>query len=359
MQVISDIGEKEAIASLITPLLKTPGKGIGIGDDAAVIPLTDSLAVVLTIDRIPHQLVAYVKGVMTDYDVGRYLIVANLSDLAAMGAHPVGVLVSLCLPLDYRIHDLREFVRGVADAAKEYGAPVIGGDTKSGPSANFVAAAVGTIEYSKAMRRSGARPGDAIMVTGTPGAFGAGLAYLLIAKEAGLKLPKQDEHELLQKLTHPVPRLEEGSFLAQSGFANACQDISDGIGQTLVEIAAMSSVGCEIHSSLLAKACPKAAIQISSFCECGIEDILLGPGADFELLTAVPPRKVPKIQEAFSARGWPLHKIGQFCDTGMVLVRESGDREPLRGMGWEHFAGESDVDSIRSSYERGGERSSK
>ena len=210
---LTALGEKGIIRDLIRPLFAVDSLEVGLGDDAAVLKVADNLSIVLTIDKIPPQLVAQTLGVMTDRDVGRYLVVANLSDLAAMGACPIALLLSICLPIDFTKERLKAFLEGFAEASREFSVPVAGGDTAGGAATAFVAAAVGRIEPGTALRRSTAQVGDVIFATGRPGSFGTALAYFLVAKPRGEYLPPEDEAFLVEKLCHPTPRLEQGKLL--------------------------------------------------------------------------------------------------------------------------------------------------
>lgn len=352
MTKISDIGEKQLIASLIRPLFTRLKKGVevNIGDDAAVLQLTDSLSLVLTIDKIPEQLVAHSLGIMDLCDVGRYLVVANLSDLAAMGAGPIALLLSLCLPQEFETENLEMLTRGIAETAAHYGVPVVGGDTGGGSAISLVAAAVGTIMPGKALTRGGAKPDDVIFSTGYPGAFGTALAYLLAAKPAGLKYSDDQEKGLFKKFLQPEPRLKEGKKLSELGLVNACQDISDGVGQTLIEISDMSGLGFSVRSDLLLEAAPSSIFEIAAFSNCSPEAIMLGPGADFELLFSVPPDKKEELIKIFKEENWRLHRLGKFIEKGHEIVSADGTKKQIPQLGWQHFTGRTDIENIRSKY---------
>lgn len=349
MPNLSSIGEKELIRTIILPLFSSNKIEVGVGDDAAVINIADEISLVVTIDRIPDNLIGYKYGVMNEKHLGRYLAVANLSDLAAMGAKPIAMLTSLVLPNDFDIIKLRDLLEGINEEAIKYGAPVVGGDTKGGPFRSFTITALGIIQPGTALTRKGAKVGDKIFVTGQPGLFGTALAYLLAARPAGFTLPPEQEQFMFKTFTEPTSRINEGILLRTIGCVHGCQDISDGLGQTVLEIAEASGTGFQLNKEDLLELASREALSISQSCQINIEDIILGPGADFELVFGVPPTDVPLIEEAFSKKGWAISCIGEFTDSGYFIIDKQGKKiKPPQG--FSHFSGLSDDNKIRDVY---------
>ena len=353
MARLSAIGEKGLIASMIRPLFGDAAVDVGVGDDAAVVSLQNGPSLVLTIDKIPEQLVAVSLGLMDDYDVGRYLVVANLSDLAAMGADPVAFLMSLCLPADLPQERLASLLRGIGDAASDYDTPVVGGDTGGGSAISLVGVAVGTVSGNAPLTRCGARPGDVLLATGSPGTFGVALAYFMVARPAGLRLPTHEEDLLRDKLAKPVPRLKDGRLLRQLGLVTACQDISDGVGQTARELSQESGVGVLVESRSLIASSQVDVSAVARACNVQAAEIMLGPGADFELLVAIPSERAAEATEALHRSGQVLSCIGHFTDSGCSVAMADGSRLPIPETGWSHFSGLPDLERIRKVYSRG------
>lgn len=349
MGSIAGLGEKRLIAEIIRPAFAAGTAEVDIGDDAAVVSIPDGASVVVTTDKIPERLIAYGLGLMDDAQLGRYLVAANLSDLAAMGATPAALLLCLCLPPDYGLDKLRQLVQGAAAAAREFDTPIVGGDTGGGSALCLSATAIGWAPRGTSLQRSGAKPGDRLLATGMPGKFGTALAYYLVARPAGCELSAEAQRELCGALCVPSPRVAQGTFLRASGKAHACQDVSDGVAQTAHELADASGLGVQIDLGQLIAAAPSCAGEVAKRCSAGIEMVLLGPGADYELMFAAPRENCDWIVDEFRRRAWPVSIIGEFHD-GERLIRDvDGTTRPLPH-GWQHFSGKSDVDAIRSTY---------
>jgi len=351
---VSDVGEKQIISSLIMPLFRSVADTVevGVGDDAAVIRVSADLSLALTIDRIPQDLVAYKLGLMDEYHLGRYLVSVNLSDLAAMGAMPLCILLSLCLPKSFSMDALRGLLQGAHDRARASGASVLGGDTKHGTSLNLVAAAVGTIPSGSALTRGAANPGDLLFCTGRPGLFGMALAYFLVAKPSGLALPPSAESTLRSKLVSPQPKTAEGCLLRLTGRVQCCQDVSDGVSQTVRELAAASGVRCVLDWGVLREIGGEEASTIASHCDCAVEDVLLGPGADLELVFTARPDAREAIEGTMRERGVEVHVIGH-CEQGEgTAISCEGSQTADRHRGWEHFGKLSDLSALRNLYKR-------
>jgi thiamine-monophosphate kinase len=350
---ISSLGEKELIRRLFQPAFTGAFRlEVPIGDDAAVVALPSGRSLVATIDKIPERLIAHQLGLVTYEHLGRYLVAANLSDLAAMGADPLGILLSFCLPSSFGLKDVEDLTLGISSTCARYEVPVLGGDTGGGSAPSLVAAALGTLPSGTALRRDGACPGDVLYSTGTPGTFGVALAYYLVARNEGLILETTDERLLLARFRAAEPQLLAGRMLRDSGVVRACQDISDGVGQTALELATNSGCAVELDIALLSQAGPTFASKVAEACECPIERLLLGPGADFELMFAARPDDAASIESLFAEANIRISPIGRFVDGSGGFGRYSnGEIRPLPEIGWKHFTGKSDLDSIRSTYQ--------
>jgi thiamine-monophosphate kinase len=355
MPNLQSLGEKEIIKSFISPMFSNNNVEVGVGDDSAVIQITNDISLVATIDRIPENLVAYQYGVINEEQLGQYLAVANLSDLAAMGASPLGMLMSLVMPSDFDVKKLQGLLTGINNEARKYNAPVLGGDTKGGPSRSFTIAALGTIPSGTSLTRRGARSGDKIYVTGKPGQFGVALAYTLVAKENGLKFSHSKEKKIFEPFITPRACIEQGKYLRELGIVKGCQDISDGISQTVKEIAEASGVGFTLDLDKLISLASEDAMIISRFCDCDIADILLGPGADFELIFGVSPSDAAFVEKGFSEKKWDIHCIGEFSNSGYFVVDKQGNKR-VPPEGFSHFSGLSDDKKIANSYSSHGQK---
>lgn len=253
---------------------------LGVGDDAAVVDSHAGRKLVVAIDTI-------VEGVHfladTDAaDIGYRALAVNLSDLAAMGAEPAWMTLSLSLP---RANEqwLGGFATGLFELADEYNVALIGGDTVRGPLVITVQIA-GWVEADKWLTRSGARPGDLLFVSGIPGEAAAGLAVIqrrIVGGEPAAFL----KHRFLR----PRPRLELGRQLRT--VATAAMDVSDGVLTDLKKLCAASGVGAQLSVDLL----PESAAMNELFEADECLQYALGGGDDYELLFTLPPERASSV----------------------------------------------------------------
>jgi len=249
-------------------------------------------------------------------DVAWKLVAVNLSDLAAKGARPMGVL------LGFTLGDAnwdRAFADGLGHALAAFGIPLLGGDTVSAPARVLGLTAIGRAERVPP-NRSGAAPGDQLWVTGTIGDAGAGLKALL----EGIAAPA-----LVERYRNPRPRLEAGERLVP--FVNAMMDVSDGL---LIDTARMAEAsGCRAMIALEAVPLSEAFLAFSG--EARIEAATAGD--DYELLFAAAPDAAPAILALSEEIGLPFSRIGGFAAGARLGLTEDGAHVPLPDrLGFEH-----------------------
>jgi thiamine-monophosphate kinase len=293
-------------------LARWSGIAHGIGDDGAVLDVPAGSHLVASVDTSLEG-VHFRRDWLTLREIGYRATASALSDLAAMAAQPLAMLLALSLPAD-RLDDAAALGDGVGDAARDSGCAIVGGDTTQAPQ---LALSVTVLGYAVApVRRSGARAGDAVYVTGRLGAAGAALVWL----ERGETPPAP----LRERYAHPVPRIAEARWLAARG-ASAMIDISDGLASELRHLAAASGVGIavELERVPLAGDLPPAAAAVS--------------GEEYELLLTAP----HELDAAAFTRAFnlPLTRIGQVTDAagGVVSITHRGTRVDL-GAGYDHFS---------------------
>ncbi len=246
MTIINKFRERDII-SLITGLLEPESKTgsvcrpvVGPGnDDCAVINVGGSGLLVATTDML-HRKADFPSG-MTPYQMGWMSIAVNLSDIAAMGARPVGIMTALGLPPGLEVDLVKELVTGMSACARRYGTQIIGGDVDRHDELTIVGSALGMVDAGQLAMRKGAKPGDMVCVTGELGTAGAALEALQQGREV--------DPEVLEKFYMPVPRIVEGMALAGSGCLTSMMDISDGLALSLHDLAAASGVGFHIRAS--------------------------------------------------------------------------------------------------------------
>lgn len=318
---LSDLGEfgfLQRVARWVPP----GSAAVGIGDDAAVVDVPTGSSVVATAD-------ALVEGVHFRWewskpaDVGYKSVTANVSDLAAMGARPRWLLVTICAPPSISEEKLRELYEGVLAACGDYGTEVVGGDTVSADKLLLAVTALGEIAGDP-LRRSGAKTGDILAVTGPLGRAAAGVNLLL--SQDPKRVSPEDALACMQAHTRPVARVAEGLALMETG-AHAAIDVSDGLASDVRRLTEASGVGAEIDVERLPVA--SEAKRIADARGWDVERMVLGGGEDYEILVALPADQI-------AAAGIELLEIGRIVDEGLWLVRE-GRREPLDLEGWDHF----------------------
>ena len=301
---------------------------LGIGDDGAVLAVPAGQELVAAIDTMVEG-VHFLPGT-TAADLGWKSLAVNLSDLAAMGASPAWALLALTLPRADTAF-IEGFVDGFMQLAQPYRLALVGGDTTGGPLCITVAVH-GFVPPGQALTRSGARVGDAVLVTGTLGDAVAGLY--------ALRNPPHDEGRraelrqvLLDRLTRPTPRLSAG--MALRGQASACIDISDGLLADLGHICSASGVGAELEAARLPRS--SALLELHSDEE-SLEFALSG-GDNYELCFTVPAQRLEQVQSDLSRLGCGVTRIGRIVEGSGVRVRgEDGDWLTPKSQGWDHFA---------------------
>ncbi|MGH2580234.1 MAG: thiamine-phosphate kinase [Actinomycetota bacterium] len=311
-----------------------PGVQVGIGDDAAVVePGTGST--VLTTDMLVEG-VHFERSSISARDLGAKSIVVNVSDLAAMGASPRYAMVSLGIPADVDAAWVMELFGGMRAACDEYALALVGGDTNRADAGVIAVAVVGEVGSGHAVTRSGARPGDILVVTGSLGAAAGG--FLLSRVDPAKLLQALAEpwgRELLDAQARPVARVGEGQTLAQAG-ATAMMDLSDGLAKDLSRLCAASGVGTRLELPRLPVA--PALLQAAEFLEVDPRELALAGGEDYELLATIDLTNLSRARGDLHERfGVTLTDVGVIIDGGLVAVDAEGRESPLEPKGWDHF----------------------
>jgi thiamine-monophosphate kinase len=254
-------------------------------------------------------------------DVGYKAVCVNVSDLAAMGADPRWLLLALCVPPSTPTERLQGIYEGIAEACGEHGVELIGGDTTSAEEVVLAVTALGEIEGDP-LRRSGAKAGDVLAVTGPLGRAAAGVNLLL--SQDPKKVSPEDAITCMDAHRRPKARVAEGRALQRAG-VHAAIDLSDGLASDARRLAESSGVGVEIDIERVPVATEVRRIGDARGWD--VERMVLGGGEDFELLVALP---------ADLKTGVDLIEIGRVVDDGLWLVRD-GERTELPSAGWDHF----------------------
>ena len=318
------LGEFAFIDQLLKPLARGTPAALGLVDDAAVLDPPPGRQLVLTKDAM----VAGVHFLERDPpgQVARKLLRVNLSDLAAMGADPLGYLLAVIRPRDLGEAWFTAFCEGLAEDQREYRVGLLGGDTTSTPGPLTLSlTAVGSVPEGQALRRSGARPGDDLWVSGTLGDGALGLRVLQQRLGAG---PAATTF-LVDRYRCPQPRVALGRALR--GLATAALDISDGLLADLGHIAEASAVGAVVEAARLPLSAAATGLD-------GALEAALTGGDDYELLFTAPPERVQRIGRLAGEVHLPLTRIGRIePGTGVRALDPDGLELPLERRGWTHF----------------------
>ncbi len=309
--------------------------GADAQDDCAVFRMTGAQELVVGSDYVRGpKFRLYELGLLNDYDVGYYLVTANVSDIAAMGARPIGVVTVVRYPPDMTDDTFAQVMCGIRDACRRFSAPNVGGDIGGAERLILSATALGVCLPGHALFRHGARPGDVVCLTGPTGIAGAAMSYFRSGTRSALVEDKHRE-QLLTSWSRPNARVREGVCLGDSGMVTSCQDTSDGLKAAIESVAAASGVGMVIDERRL-----PIAPEVAAVCECldlPVPPVMFGDSVDFELLFSVPRDRLTPLTGLFSAQGFRFHAIGEVTSAPDVVLRQSDGRHvPLPGVAWRH-----------------------
>lgn len=339
----------------------------GIGDDTAVLRWTPGTLVLFTTDALVED-VHFRRATGTPADVGWKALAINASDIAAMGGSPRHAVISLMLPAELDVAWVDSLYDGMLEMARDAGIAIVGGNLAQAPSIVVDVALLGEVEPSMLLRRTGARAGDLVAVTGTLGRAAAGLLAMEKLPAVG-GMPEREEvpaspraargapgHVMVDQAIaaqrRPRPRLAEGRALAATRAVRAAIDLSDGLALDLWRLCEANGLGVRVDATRIpVDACVPAVVDAvdryaagrgtagGRTAEGGALDLAMGGGEDYELLFAVAPGDAGRVLEHLSdATGTPASVIGRFEEiaAGRNVVMDSETR-PLEPGGWTHF----------------------
>ncbi|MGB0389326.1 MAG: thiamine-phosphate kinase [Ardenticatenaceae bacterium] len=351
---ISEMGEFSLIEQ-ITQIVgtKRPDILVGIGDDVAVLADYGEELLLATIDSQVEG-GHFVRDWITPRQLGRRLLAINLSDIAAMGGRPQYALISLALPADTEVAWVEELYRGLREEADRFGVAVIGGNMATSPAGMVLdLCLLGRVTRSQLLLRSGARPGDKVLVTGQLGNSAAGLKLLLADEptraQLNASLTTSEREMLLNAHFTPTPRVAEAQSIAHSGLASAMLDISDGLSSDIGHICDASQVGVRLWANQLpissaaqrvAEATNGSKSAASASTTAALRLALAG-GEDYELCFTAPAQAANTLKAALTQKTrTPTTIVGQILppEQGRWLVLQDGRQVPLDAAGWQHFA---------------------
>ena len=289
----------------------------GIGDDCAVLPVGDGEALLFTADLLTEG-VHFLRTATSARELGRKSLAVNLSDVAAMGGRPVATLLSLSLPADATGAWIDEFMEGYHELSKKFGVALVGGDTTRSEGGIVInVTAIGRASLDRIKRRSDARAGDTIFVTGELGASGAGLQDILAGR---FDTPLATLHR------NPQPQVDAGIWLGGRSEVHAMMDLSDGLASDIGHILERSHCGAAIDTERI----PVAAGADARLAACGGEDYQLLLTAD----SAAAKQLMRDFKEVF---GRPLYPVGRMVEGSELVWLQKGQPISLDWQGFSHY----------------------
>ncbi|MCX5493626.1 thiamine-phosphate kinase [Kaistia dalseonensis] len=313
-------GEFDLIARYLRPLADDPA-AFNLTDDAAAFTPTPGMDLVLTKDMVAAGIHFFPDD--PPASIARKALRVNLSDLAAKGATPIGYLLGLALPADWTEDWMAAFSAALGQDQLTYGIALLGGDTVKAPSGLVLSiTAIGEVPSGGMVRRLGARPGDAIVVSGTIGDAALGLRLRLGALD-GAPAGAGAAH-LLDRYLHPRPRLALAGAVRRH--ARAALDVSDGLMGDLGHITRASNVSALVEAAAVPLS--DAARHLVEADEAALTSVLTG-GDDYEILAIIPPERLDAYEAEAIAAGVPVAVIGRIVEGSAPPAALGRDGTPL------------------------------
>ncbi len=329
VKTVKDLGEQgllKRLQSFCPPQI--------VGDDAALLTVSPGQSLVVTTDLLVDG-VHFSDKTTSAEDVGWRGAAANLSDLAAMGADPLGITVGLSLPPEVRLDWVEGLYRGLQLCLERYDSAIVGGDICRSQVITVAITACGQVHPNRVISRSAAKPGDAIVVTGTHGGSRAGLELLLHPEEKNnLEVAQRDY--LLEKHRRPVPRLDavaQIENILRDNWRVGGMDSSDGLADAAIQICRCSGVGAQIY---------RHAIPLfPGWHKFGAEralDWALSGGEDFELVLSLPEKEAMTLVEGLGAGAAVIGKVTAGAEVKLIDLEGVYPEQILNlEAGFQHF----------------------
>jgi thiamine-monophosphate kinase len=323
---IDQVGELGLIKKVREMVGETSGALVGIGDDAAAFKTSQGTVVVLTVDTFVEN-VHFDLSYFNFFQIGNRAAAATLSDIAAMGAKPLGLAVSLGVSSKLDFPDIEQIYEGILSLIKRYGVELWGGDTTKSSQFFLSLVAIGEAKPDTLAQRKKVKPGDLIAVTGLLGASAAGLLVLQN------KLDSKEFKGLVSAHLMPQPRLFEGQILVSEG-VKAMEDISDGLASELHHLAEESKVKIVVEKESLPLA--QGVFEVAEALKKNPFEIALYGGEDYELVFSAEPSLMEKAKEALQGMGTVVVVIGAAQEGEGVFLKEARGLTPV-GIGYDHL----------------------
>jgi thiamine-monophosphate kinase len=319
------LGERKIIELFAQNFDKRACKNVvlSLGDDCAVFRFGDDKYLLVSTDTVLES--THIPKEMTPEQIGKYAVNVVLSDIAAMGGSPIGLVFSMTLSPELDEDFVHKLGVGLESAAKEHGTCIVGGDTQKAEEIAITGTGLGTVSEKNVLLRSGAKVGDLLCVTGIIGSAAAGFYCLL---------QNLDGHDrFIKKALEPKARLDAGKTIA--GRASSCIDISDGLALSIHEITSQSKVGSLIYEDRIPV--DKGLMDVAKLSGVSAREMVFYKGGDFELLFSISRRDYMEIEENLKKQGLKATKIGEITGKGNKFVDKAGKTRELEMRGWDAF----------------------
>ncbi|RLG14428.1 MAG: thiamine-phosphate kinase [Candidatus Nanohalarchaeota archaeon] len=335
MTKISQIGGEQALIKRIQKAIKTSKDEVilGIGDDAAIIkpPKNKNKNIAITTDMLVENN-HFSLSTHTAEQIGKKSAVANISDMAAIAATPKHMLISLAIPKDTTVEFIDRLYKGITKETGKHNINIIGGDITGSPSGALTINIVILGETSKEIRRSGAKPGDCLMVTGDLGKSAAGLHTL----QHNPKTSKKTAEILKKAHLEPSHRLKESQTLKKLNCITSMNDISDGLATETKEICEASKVGAIIYKQKIPTT--HATDELLKAIKKDTKETALYGGEDFELLFTAKKQDTKKIIDTLKKHtGTTATIIGKITKEKQIYLIDKTKKTRLKKTGYDHF----------------------
>ena len=323
---LRDLGERQIVRELLSARY---GGGSGFfGDDCASLDtIPKGATVVASTDPCPPPM-AHALGLEDEYYRGWLVATINLSDLAAAGAVPAGLLSSLIMPAEMGVSAFERLLDGIDACCSRVGTAVVGGNLKEGKVIDVAATAVGYVEAGRPLSRRGARPGDLVVCLGELGSFWAG--SLMVRAGSGI----EGSDSLLANVLKPLPKVAIGAALRRAGLLRCAIDNSDGLQPSLAQLAEAGGVGIalELDAWRFSPGVSEAAASLGT----APHRLALGWG-DWQLVGSCRANELPEVERITANEGVEVHVLGEVIEGSGVSAHFAGEEGQLMPLESERF----------------------
>ena len=326
MDSAKELGERKVIEIILECLEQMPNMPIPFGDDASAVDIGKDKLTVINMDMLVGK--TDVPKTMSLWQAARKAVVMNISDLAAKGAKPLALLASIGIPPDLTEANIQQIGKGLNAGAREYNVYILGGDSNEASDLIISCMALGVCHKHHLIKRSGAKPGDYVAVTGSFGKTASGLKILMNSLSDA-----ENSGALVDSVLMPKARVQEGLVLSQFHLATASIDSSDGLAWSLHELSRASHVGFHIDKLPIA---PEAE-RFAKFHGFDPVELALYGGEEYELLVTIKPRLWKEAKKAVETVGGSLIKLGRVTKEKQLLLKTDEKLVSIEASGWEHF----------------------